>query len=236
MRINMSITTLLLILLLVLGLPGFAFAASSGSSPAGFAAAEKMLDQLIKFPEAAASSTMDRMLTCQGILKASGKMTQAGCFVKEFTDEPYVAAVNKAVKKARFRPAVYNGKKIGVYFQYRIRFTRKDDEQHITLYANQAYPENLDAYGEDHIAAQRGVMREKWQKYCPSQARFIALARAHVAADGRQSSVKVTHGSGIPINNKCNKAIVETIEQSVFIPAYADGEAVPSSYLEAFGD
>lgn len=195
-----------------------------------------MLDQMIKFPEAAASSTMDRTLTCQGILKASGKMTQAGCFVKEFTDEPYVAAVNKAAKKARFRAAVYNGKRIGVYFQYRVRFTRKDDEQHITLYANQAYPENLDAYGEDHIAAQRGVMREKWQKYCPSRTRFIAVARAHIAADGTQSSVKVTHGSGIPINNKCNKAIVETIEQSVFIPAYADGEAVPSSYLEAFGN
>lgn len=222
--------------IVLLGFAAFAFGAGSTSSPAGFGTGENTLDKKIKFPDAAASSTMDRMLTCQGILKASGKMTQAGCFVKEFTDEPYVAAVNKAVKKARFRPAVYNGKKIGVYFQYRIRFTRKDDEQNITLYANQAYPENLDAYGEDHIAAQRGVMREKWQKYCPSQARFIALARAHVAADGRQSSVKVTHGSGIPINNKCNKAIVETIEQSVFIPAYADGEAVPSSYLEAFGN
>lgn len=232
----MSITKHLSILLVVLGLPGFAFAASAGSSPAGFTADEKMLDQLIKFPKAAASSTMDRTLTCQGILKASGKMAQGGCFVKEFTDEPYAAAVNKAAKKARFRPAVYNGKRIGVYFQYRVRFTRKDEEQHITLYANQAYPENLDAYGEDHIAAQRGVMRENWQKFCPSQARFIALARAHVAADGMQSSIKVTHGSGIPISNKCNKAIVETIEKSVFIPAYADGEAVPSSYLEAFGN
>jgi len=226
----------LAILLLLGGLSAVAFGASTERSPAGFGAGERRLDKLIKFPDAAASSTMDRMLTCQGIVKASGKMAQGACFVKEFSDAPFAEAVKKAVKKARFKPAVYNGRKIGVYFQYRIRFTRKDDEHHITLYANQAYPENLDAYGEDHIAAQRGVMRERWQKSCPSLAHFIAVARAHVAADGTQSSVTVTNGSGIPISDKCNKAIVETIEQSVFIPAYADGESVPSSYLEAFGN
>lgn len=224
------------ILLLLGSLSVSAFGASTEHSPAGFGSGERTLDQLIKFPDAAASSTMDRMLTCQGIVKANGKMAQGACFVKEFTDAPYAEAVKKAAKKARFKPATYNGRKIGVYFQYRIRFSRTEEENHITLYANQAYPENLDAYGEDHIAAQRGVMREKWQKSCPSLAHFVAVVRAHVAADGTQSSIKVTHGNGIPISAKCSKAIAETIEQSVFIPAYADGEAVPSSYLEAFGN
>lgn len=203
-------------------------------SPAGFGAGEKRLDELIKFPKIEVD--MDKEFVCQGILKANGRLSDRACYLVESRDTPYLEAIEKAGKKAHFKPATYGGKKIGIYFMYRVRFTRKDDEQRIFLYANQAYPENLDAYGPDHIAAQRGLTTEKWQKACPSRTRFIVLARAHIAANGEQSSINITHGSGLPISDTCRRAIVETLEQSVFIPAYADGEPVPSSYLEAFGN
>jgi len=207
--------------------------AATERSPAGFGSGEKRLDALIRFPKIEVD--MDKEFVCQGILKANGRLTERGCYLVESRDTPYVEAIDKAAKKARFKPATYDGRKIGVYFMYRVRFTRKDDEQKISLFANQAYPENLAAYGPDHIAAQRGLTTEKWQKACPSRTRFIVLARAHIAASGKQSSINVTHGSGLPISDTCRNAIVETLQQSVFIPAYADGEAVPSSYLEAFG-
>jgi len=207
--------------------------AATERSPAGFGSGEKRLDALIRFPEIEVD--MDKEFGCQGILKANGRLSERACYLVESRNSPYVEAIDKAGKKARFKPATYNGRKIGVYFMYRVRFTRKDGEQKIFLYANQAYPENLAAYGPDHIAAQRGLTNEKWQNACPSRTRFIVLARAHIAATGEQSSINITHGSGLPISDTCRGAIVETLEQSVFIPAYAEGEAVPSSYLEAFG-
>jgi hypothetical protein len=208
-------------------------AVAAERTPADFGSGEKRLDNLIKFPEIA--TKVDKEFVCQGILKASGRLSERACFLVESRDTPYLEAIDKAGKKAHFTPAAVDGQKIGIYFMYRVRFTRDDESQQIVLYANQAYPENLSAYGPDHIAAQRSVTREQWQKACPTRTRFIVLARAHIAASGEQSSINVTHGSGLPISDTCRAAIVETLEQSVFIPAYADGEPVPSSYLEAFG-
>lgn len=220
--------------ILLCGLANLALGATAAHSPAGFGAGDRQLDKLIVFPDI--SENMDKEFLCQGILKSNGKMAQRACYLVQPRDRPYLAAIEKAAKKSRFRPATLNGKKISVYFQYRVRFTRKDDDQFITLYANQGYPENVSAYGEEHVAAQRGVSRELWEQACPNRRHFVVLARAHVDEDGTISSINVTHGSGLQISNNCEQSIVATLEKSVFVPAYADGEPVPSSYLEAFGN
>jgi len=203
-------------------------------TPAGFGDDPKALGKLIVFPKG--STNVETTIRCQGLLKASGRLSDRGCFRVQRQDPPFVKAIEKAAKRARFSPARLNGRNVGIYFQYQVRFTRVDEEETITFYANQAYPENVDAYGEDHVVAQRTVIRETWPSVCPSRARFLVIARAHVADDGSQSDIAVTHGNGIPISNRCKQAIVETMEQSPFIPAYADGEPVPSSYMEAFGN
>ncbi len=230
----MSVARLISVLVLISCLSGTAPAQSIERIPAGFGSGEKALDKLIEFPDI--STKLDKTFVCQGILKANGRLADGACYIVEPRDAPYVAAINKAAKKAQFTPARYNGKNVGVYYQYLVRFSRADDENRIRLYANHAYPENHDAYGDDYIAAQRVLTREIWQRVCPSRSRFVVLARAHVAYDGIISSIAITHGSGISISKQCEQAIVTTMENSIYMPAYADGESVPSSYLEAFGN
>jgi hypothetical protein len=200
---------------------------------AGFGSGDKSLDKYITFPDV--KGEIDKTLICQGILKANGKLDSPACYVTAAGDEVFIAVIDKAVKKARFVPAKYNGKDVGIYFQYRINFRQKDDKRGVLLMANQGYLENVDAYGDRFVAAQRVVTREKWESVCPQKAHFVVITRSHVAADGTQSSINLEHGSGISISSQCRSSIIETMKQSIFMPAMADGEPVPSSYVEAFG-
>ena len=150
--------------------------AAADRSPAGFGNGEKQLDKLIVFPEV--STNVDKTFICQGILKSNGRMTHSNCYLIEPRDSPYIVAINKAAKKARFTPASVGGKNVGVYLLYTVQFIRKDDEQRIVLYSNQGYLENLDAYGPVHVQAQRSLTRELWESICPNRNRFAVCPDA----------------------------------------------------------
>ena len=60
--------------------------------------------------------------------------------------------------------------------------------------------------------------------------------KAHVNEIGQQSNISLTKGSGLQISENCRKAIKETINSSVFIPANYKGITVPSTYIEPFGN
>ena len=122
-----------------------------------------------------------------------------------------------------------------VVFQYRVQFIKKGDEEAIRLVANPGYKENVDAYGVDHVAAQRVWQKETWYSACPRQANFLVLARANVDYDGRPGAASFEHVSGLPITEKCRAALEQNLLNSRFIPAHADGEPVPSTYVEPFG-
>ena len=100
-----------------------------------------------------------------------------------------------------------------------------------------------------HVGAQRLMRKEAWQKSCPQQNRFVVMARANVDWDGNPSAVSITHLDGIPITQKCEDAIRNAVLDSRFIPvplprfppvrcipAFADGEPVPSTFVEPFGN
>ena len=80
------------------------------------------------------------------------------------------------------------------------------------------------------------MRKEAWQKSCPQQNRFVVMARANVDWDGNPSAVSITHLDGIPITQKCEDAIRNAVLDSRFIPAFADGEPVPSTFVEPFGN
>lgn len=202
--------------------------------PAGFESGERALDALIEFPELRGDA--DQTIVCAGILKKNGKLDQAGCYVLQPGDEIYAAAVAKALRKSRFTPASVDGREMDVVFQYRARFRQQGEERSIFLYANPGYSENLDAYGPDHVAAQRSMTRERWQKACPQHSKFTVMAKAHVSHEGIPSSISVSEGSGLPVTQKCRDAIAATLAESVYVPAMADGEPVPSTYVEPFGN
>lgn len=107
----------------------------------------------------------------------------------------------------------------------------------VTLVLNPGYKENVDAYGENHIAGQRVVRgKEPWMDACPKRAKFTVLARSFLSETGEAASPSIEHAAGVLPTATCQNAIKETLLASRFTPAIADGIAVPSTYVEFFGN
>lgn len=220
--------------LLIVTLQATVATAQTQHRPASFDHPEDSLVSRIEFPELRGDSTA--VIRCAVQVSRSGKMEDNGCYVNEAGDETFIKAINEAARKARLVPAMANGQPLRVYVQYQVEFRKEGDEETVTIYNHPGVEENVKAYGVNHIAAQRALGDdEPWQKICPSRNRFAVLVRAHVAWDGRPSSVSFTPGNAMPITSRCEDAIRQTVLNSVFTPAFADGEPVPSTFVEPFG-
>ncbi len=204
--------------------------------PAGFEVeeAKKSLINRIEFPDVTGKVTA--MISCFSQIEKSGKMKGTGCYLKDNYDSQFVAAIVKAAKKATLTPAIVDGKASKIYLQFRVEFIADGEDRQIKLYSNPGYPENIDAYGPEHVAGQRVIGKEPWQKVCPQRARFMVLARAYLGEDGRAESPSVERLSGIMPAPDCQDAINETILNSSYTPAMADGYPVPSAFVETFGN
>lgn len=209
-------------------------AAGNAAEPAGFGDGEKSLGALIEFPELRGDTTVT--ISCIGLLSGRGKLDQHACYRRNPGDETFIAPIYAATRKARLKPATVDGRPVDVVFQYRVQFVQEGDSKTLSFVANPGYPENVEAYGHEHVAAQRLIRKETWQKSCPRQARFLVLARANVDFEGRPSAVSIEHSDGIPISPKCEDALTRNMLESRFIPAYADGEPVVSTFVEPFGN
>lgn len=203
-------------------------------TPATFGdpAAEKYFAKFIDFPETHGDANV--RLDCYGIVKTNGKL-EGGCYIKNNWDPDFAAAVQKATKKGVLVPAMNGDKKTVVVLLFQVRFTKVKDDRSIDLILNPGVPENVDAYGPDHIAPQRTYGKEKWMSVCPKHAEWLVYARAHVDETGEASSVDLEHANGIRPTGPCLQSIIETIETSTYSPTVVDGIPVPSSYVEAFG-
>lgn len=209
-------------------------AAAGDRQPARIGDGERSLASLIRFPELKGDTTV--MLRCAVRVRDDGEMKDNGCYVDSPADQLFISEINKAARKARLVPASIDGKRREIYFQYRVEFAKKGEEQTVTVYENPGVQENIDAYGIDHVAAQRAIGKERWQEECPSRAQYLVWLKAHVAPDGQQSSLSLTHGSGITPTPRCQQAILDSVSGSLFFPALHAGEPVPSTYVEPFGN
>ena len=209
---------------------------SEGMQPATFDHPEpkRRLANRIEFPEV--KGDMSNMIYCFSQIEKSGKMNDTGCFVKDNFDPPFVNAIIKAAKKSTMTPAIIDGEKRKIYLQFRVEFIAKEDERTINLYLNPANTENIEAYGVDHIAAQRVIGKEPWQHICPQRAKYLLIARAFVGEDGRAGNPSLERVSGIMPTADCQNAIKETLLQSSYTPAMADGYPVPSAFVESFSN
>ena len=218
------------------------FCASAGAQdkfmPAhfGYEEEDRQLYNLIPFPEIKGNVTV--MLKCFSQLEASGKMKNTACLMNDQFDAPFAAAVAQAAKKARMTPASINGKDVMVYVQFRTEFVAEGDERKIKVILNPGYPENVDAYGEDHVAAQRLLTgkAEPWQKVCPQRAAYAVWAKAYVGEDGHSDAPSIEHAGGVVPTAACQEAIKAQILESRYIPAIDDGFPVPSTFVEIFSN
>jgi hypothetical protein len=214
-----------------------AAAAAQELRPANFEVEDedRQFRRLLGFPEV--QGDVEVQLNCFSLVQDSGKMKDTGCYFTNNYDQPFVMAVTKAAKKARMNPAVIDSEPRDVYLQFTVKFEQKEDERRIFYVLNPGYEENVDAYGIDHIAGQRAIgKREPWNEVCPKRARYLVLVRSYLGQDGRADNVSIEHRDGIVPTETCKDAIRQTILASRFTPAYADGEPVPSTYFEPFGN
>jgi hypothetical protein len=199
----------------------------------GDPAAEQYLIRLIEFPDTQGDASVK--LQCVAIVKANGRMKDTGCYIKNNWDPDFAQAVEKAAKKAELSPAHTDKKRQTVTLFFQVIFLKTGDERSISVLLNPGIAEMVDAYGKDHISAQRVIGKEKWGKACPSHAKWMVYAKSHVDENGVASSVDLGHGGGIVPTGPCQQALIETITSSQFAPATVDGVAVPSVYMEPFG-
>lgn len=204
------------------------------TTPANFLDGERSFDTLIEFPELRGDATVT--ISCLGLIGGNGKIDEHGCYQLNAGDQVFVRQIYDVIKKVRFQPAMLDGRKVTVVFQYRIQFAKKGEEQSIRMVANPGYEENVDAYGEAHIAAQRVYATEGWETACPKQAGFVVLAKANVDYEGTPSYASITHAGGITITQRCEQALIDNLMSSRFIPAMVDGETVTSTFVEPFGN
>lgn len=201
---------------------------------AQFGTGDDTLAKRIEFPELRGDTTA--VLRCAARVQTDGDMEDNGCYVESPADQVFVDPINKAARKAELVPATADGREYEIYLQYRVRFTKAGDDATVDVWLNPGITENIEAYGEDHIAAQRVIGEEKWQDVCPARAEYLVWLKAHVAHDGTPSNLSLSHGAGLTPSPRCQQAILRTVEQSLFFPALADGEPVPSTYAEPFGN
>ena len=206
-------------------------------SPANFAVEDedRQMRRLLGFPDV--SGDVEVQLNCFAIVQKNGKMKDTNCYMQKNYDQPFVLAVTTAAKKARMNPAIIDGEPREVYLQFMVKFVQKEDSRQILYVLNPGYEENVSAYGIEHVAGQRAIgKKEPWNAACPRRARYLVLVRSYLGEDGRADNVSIEHSDGIVPTASCQEAIRQTILQSRFTPAYADGEPVPSTYFEPFGN
>lgn len=209
-------------------------AAQAERQPARIGSGKDSLGARIEFPELKGDATA--IVRCAAQVEDGGDMEKNGCYNEGPSDQLFIPAISKAARKAGMQPASLDGRRMEVYFQYRVKFEKKGDDTTITVLENPGVTENVEAYGEDHVAAQRAIGDENWQKVCPSRAQYLVWLRAHVAPDGSVSNPSLTHGGGITPTPRCQQAILETVQNSIFFPALDDDQPVPSTYVEPFGN
>jgi hypothetical protein len=201
----------------------------------GYEDPDKRFENLLAFPSVQGKLTVN--LSCFSQVQDSGKMEETACYMKDQFDQPFAAAVAKAAKKGRMTPAIIGGKARTVYVQFRVNFVADGEKNTITIYLNPGYEENVEAYGDGHIAGQRAFhKKEPWMKVCPRSAKYSVWARAYLGEDGKADSVSIVHANGIMPTAACQDSIKQTVLGSQYTPAYAEGEPVPSSYVELFGN
>ena len=202
--------------------------------PANFNTEDKSLDQIIKFPDI--KGDISTTINCSGVIQKNRKIKFFSCFKNQPGDEVYIYEIYKAFKKARFNPAQINGKKDEVLVQFRIFFKSEDNNNSINIINNLGYKENVDAYGINHIGAQRIIGAEIWQKHCPKFNQYNLLTKTHVNSEGSASNASIHDYKGIKISQTCNNWILSTLNSSKYIPAMSGDIFVPSTHIEVFGN
>lgn len=196
-------------------------------TPADFYDGEKTIHSRIKFP--AWDGDVSISVRCDARVSRYGKILENICFSTGDKYAPFDTAVHKAAKNALITPATVDGVKKSVWFQYFVNFSKKGREKRIAIYPN--YGLEMEKYGMHYTSPQR---YSKGVRFLFNRCRQLytkVWIKATIDKLGKAKNVEVITSEG---GKRCTKNLAYKFSLAKYIPAYLDGKAVPSLYMEAF--
>lgn len=200
--------------------------AGVGFSPAGFLEGDKGLQEKIVFPSWDGDVT--HVLRCDAEISKLGRVLLNVCFSENDEYKVFERATLIAGKGLRLRPAVVNGKKKKVWFQYIVLFKRSGVAEYIEVYPN--YGLEMEKYGKSYSSPQR--YKDNVRNYFRGcDTRTNVWIKAVIDESGKVGDVDIVGAKG---RKRCKRNILKSFPLADFIPAYSNGKAVSAIYTESF--
>lgn len=196
-------------------------------SPADFMEGEKTLHARIKFPKWDEDIALS--VRCDARLSRYGTILSNWCFANGDKYAVFEKEIHRAAKRAKLNPAMVDGMKEAVWFQYIVTFYKKGKERAITIHPN--YGLEADKSGRDYTSPQRYSKGVRYFFNRCRLARTKIWIKARIDEKGKAHDVELVDGNG---GNRCIKNLTYKFALGKFIPAHLDGKPVSALYMEAF--
>jgi hypothetical protein len=209
--------------------------AACGEEPRNFNPAdfdtesEDFIANRFEFPDI--EGDLSLLIRCQSRVSRSGRMSKSNCFALNDVERLFAIAIEKAAGKSSVTPAIIDGKKTKVWFEYAVRVAQEGDRRWTRFYPNWGL--NANHYGTDYVAAQPYAIWE-WPDDCwwPNEP-FFVLISVLVRSDGTSQDAEV-YTAGDSASSKCTAAIRKIALNRSYLPAFVEGKPADAKFLEAW--
>lgn len=209
------------------------FAEDNSVSPARFFENGKELLSKMEFPKDNFNGTV--------IIRGAAKISKGGkpTILVFYTDsenielfKPYINAISKAFgPRIKVAPAIVNGKKRRVWFNFSVVFESSQGKETISVHENLLY--NMDSYGRNYIDPQRYNFKP-FPRDCRSNTfggPSTVWAAANIDEYGNPTAPRIFAGEA---SARCKKELIKLLSKGSFIPAQYEDKFVSATYVEAW--
>jgi len=140
--------------------------------------------------------------------------------------KPYEDEAEKALDKLRVLPARRDGLRVAVWLNFSIVFDNTQGMRQVKIVPNLQY--DVKRYGEQYLDPQR-IAHRTFPRECSKRPPVWTLAKTDAKGDALSASL-IQGAAG----KRCERALIELLLSSTFIPAQHDGKAVDGTYVEAW--
>lgn len=181
----------------------------------------------IEFPEV--DGEVSAYVYCVALIVQKGKVRRSQCLEDQnFDDAAFRRAVEESVESMQFTPAVVDGRVRHAELHFRVYFSNAGGEAEIRIYPN--WGNDADRYGPEYEAPQRYNVH--YPGGCHSDYSIWSVA---VDVTGRTTGRPSVYADRDWMQY-CSRHLEEFMRNFQYIPARAEGRAVPATHVETWGN
>ncbi len=212
-----------------------AFAADT-FKPANFAFTGDQLSTLVAKPYIFTSATPLPVMYCQSDINVQGKAQNSSCH--DTHDNYHVEVLTEAaIEKLSFSPAQVNNQAVPVRMHYRVVFTGEFDNVTVTVLPNLGSMQAR--LGVKYFAPQERLDIADWQETYSQQSATYGTPFLADAGLSRFAAMVNKEGKPVTVRSldiekgkkRDAKLVKNTLKESRFIPAFANGKPHTAGYL-----